>query len=83
MIEGIRHSITKFSHLHFTSTEAYRKRVIQLGEHPDTVFNVGAIGLDAIKKLKLLKPQRRRKHAALRSPPPPAKIGRASCRERV
>ena len=52
--EGIRHSITKFSHLHFTSTEAYRKRVIQLGEQPDTVFNVGAIGLDAIKKLKLL-----------------------------
>ena len=52
--EGIRHSITKFSHLHFTSTEAYRKRVIQLGEQPDRVFNVGAIGLDAIKKLKLL-----------------------------
>ena len=52
--EAIRHSITKFSHLHFTSTEAYRKRVIQLGEHPDTVFNVGAIGLDAIKKLSLL-----------------------------
>lgn len=52
--EAIRHSITKFSHLHFTSTEAYRKRVIQLGEQPNTVFNVGAIGLDAIKKLKLL-----------------------------
>ena len=52
--EAIRHSITKFSHLHFTSTEVYRKRVIQLGEHPDTVFNVGAIGLDAIKKLPLL-----------------------------
>ena len=52
--EAIRHSITKFSHLHFTSTEAYRKRVIQLGEYPDTVFNVGAIGLDAIKKLPLL-----------------------------
>lgn len=52
--EAIRHSITKFSHLHFTSTEAYRKRVIQLGEHPDTVFNVGAIGLDTIKKLPLL-----------------------------
>ena len=52
--EAIRHSITKFSHLHFTSTEVYRKRVIQLGEHPDTVFNVGAIGLDNIKKLKLL-----------------------------
>ena len=52
--EAIRHSITKFSHLHFTSTEAYRKRVIQLGEYPNTVFNVGAIGLDAIKKLSLL-----------------------------
>ena len=52
--EAIRHSISKFSHLHFTSTEAYRKRVIQLGESPDTVFNVGAIGLDAIKKLSLL-----------------------------
>ena len=52
--EAIRHSITKFSHLHFTSTEIYRKRVIQLGAHPNTVFNVGAIGLDAIKKLRLL-----------------------------
>ena len=52
--EAIRHSITKFSHLHFTSTEAYRKRVIQLGEQPEKVLNVGAIGLDAIKKLKLL-----------------------------
>ena len=52
--EAIRHSITKFSHLHFTSTEVYRKRVIQLGEQPDTVFNVGAIGLDSIKKIELL-----------------------------
>lgn len=51
--EAIRHSITKFSHLHFTSTEVYRKRVIQLGEHPDMVFNVGAIGLDSIKNLEL------------------------------
>lgn len=52
--EAIRHSITKFSQLHFTSTEAYRKRVIQLGENPQSVFNVGAIGLDSIKNLKLL-----------------------------
>lgn len=52
--EAIRHSITKFSHLHFTSTETYRKRVIQLGERPETVFNVGAIGLDSIKNLNLL-----------------------------
>lgn len=52
--DAIRHSITKMSHLHFTSTEEYRKRVIQLGEQPDRVFNVGAIGIDNIKKLKLV-----------------------------
>lgn len=52
--DSIRHSITKMSRLHFTSTEEYRKRVIQLGEQPNTVYNVGAIGLDNIKKLKLL-----------------------------
>lgn len=52
--DAIRHSITKMSHLHFTSTEEYRKRVIQLGENPDYVYNVGAIGLDSIKKLALL-----------------------------
>lgn len=52
--EGIRHAITKLSHLHFTSTEVYKKRVIQLGELPESVFNVGAIGLDSIKKLDLL-----------------------------
>jgi GDP/UDP-N,N'-diacetylbacillosamine 2-epimerase (hydrolysing) len=52
--EAIRHSITKMSHLHFTSTERYRKRVIQLGEEPQRVFNVGAIGLDNIKRLKLM-----------------------------
>lgn len=52
--EGIRHAITKMAQLHFASTEAYRKRIIQLGEQPDKVFNVGAIGLDSIKKLTLL-----------------------------
>jgi UDP-hydrolysing UDP-N-acetyl-D-glucosamine 2-epimerase len=52
--EGIRHSITKMSYLHFTSTEEYRKRVIQLGESPDRVFNVGAIGLDNIKNMDFL-----------------------------
>jgi GDP/UDP-N,N'-diacetylbacillosamine 2-epimerase (hydrolysing) len=52
--EAIRHAITKMSHLHFTSTEQYRKRVVQLGEHPGTVFNVGATGIDNINKLKLL-----------------------------
>lgn len=52
--EPIRHSITKMSHLHFTATEVYKKRVIQLGEHPKRVFNVGGLGVDNIKKLKLL-----------------------------
>ena len=52
--DAIRHAITKLSHLHFTSTENYRQRVIQLGEHPDTVFNVGAIGVQNVMKLKLL-----------------------------
>ena len=52
--ESIRHSITKMSHLHFTATKDYRKRVIQLGEHPNRVFNVGGLGIDNIKKLKLL-----------------------------
>lgn len=52
--EAMRHSITKMSHLHFTSMEVYRKRVIQLGEQPSKVFNVGAIGLDNIRVLPLL-----------------------------
>lgn len=52
--EAVRHSITKMSYLHFTSTEEYRRRVIQLGEAPERVYNVGAIGVENIKKLKLL-----------------------------
>lgn len=52
--DAIRHAITKMSALHFTSTEAYRQRVIQLGEQPENVFNVGAIGLDNFQSLQLL-----------------------------
>lgn len=52
--DAIRHSISKMSHLHFTSTEEYRKRVIQLGEQPGNVYNVGSIGLDNIKHTQLL-----------------------------
>ena len=52
--DAIRHSITKMSHLHFTSTETYRQRVIQLGEHPNRVFDVGAPGLDNLDRLELL-----------------------------
>ena len=52
--DAIRHAITKLSHIHFTSTETYRKRVIQLGENPELVHNVGALGLENVTKLKLL-----------------------------
>jgi GDP/UDP-N,N'-diacetylbacillosamine 2-epimerase (hydrolysing) len=52
--EGIRHAITKMSYWHFTSAEEYRQRVIQLGEHPERCYNVGAVGLDSIKNLPLL-----------------------------
>ncbi|HTQ63446.1 MAG TPA: UDP-N-acetylglucosamine 2-epimerase [Puia sp.] len=52
--DAMRHAITKMAYLHFTATETYRKRVIQLGEHPNRVFNVGAIGLENISDLKLL-----------------------------
>jgi GDP/UDP-N,N'-diacetylbacillosamine 2-epimerase (hydrolysing) len=52
--EAIRHSITKMSYLHFVAAEEYRKRVVQLGEHPSRVFQVGGLGIDNIKKLDLL-----------------------------
>ncbi len=52
--ESLRHAITKMSYLHFASTENYRKRIMQLGESPDRIFNVGAMGLDSIKELDLL-----------------------------
>ena len=52
--ESIRHSITKMSHLHFTATDEYKNRVIQLGEEPNRVFNVGGMGIENIKRLKLL-----------------------------
>lgn len=53
----IRHAITKMSHLHFTSTEVYRQRVIQLGEQPERVFYVGAIGIENIKHTSFLSKQ--------------------------
>lgn len=48
MDDAIRHALTKMSHLHFTSTEVYRKRIVQLGEDPAQVFVVGSMGLDTI-----------------------------------
>jgi len=52
--EAIRHSITKMSYLHFTITEEFRQRVIQLGEEPNRVFNTGSLGVDAILNTEFL-----------------------------
>lgn len=52
--EGFRHAITKLAALHFTAAEPYRHRVIQMGEQPDRVFNVGAPGLDHLRRTALL-----------------------------
>lgn len=52
--DAIRHSVTKISSLHFTSTEEYRRRVIQMGEMPSTVFCVGALGVENIKNITRL-----------------------------
>lgn len=52
--EAFRHSITKMSHFHFVAADEYKQRVIQLGEQPEHVFLVGGLGIDSIKRLKLL-----------------------------
>lgn len=52
--DQFRHSITKMSHIHFTATEEYRQRVIQLGEDPRNVYNFGGLGVDSISKVPLL-----------------------------
>ncbi len=52
--ESLRHAITKMSHIHFTSSLTHKKRVEQLGEKPENVFNVGAPGVEAIKNINLL-----------------------------
>lgn len=52
--EAIRHAITKMAHFHFVSAEAYRRRVIRMGEEPSRVFNFGAPGLDQLKRMNFL-----------------------------
>jgi GDP/UDP-N,N'-diacetylbacillosamine 2-epimerase (hydrolysing) len=52
--EAFRHSITKMSHLHFASCEPYRQRIIQLGEAPERVFTVGALGVENIRRMPLM-----------------------------
>jgi len=55
--DPIRHSLTKMSHIHFTSTETYAKRLIQMGEKPENVFHVGAPGLDLLKSITFMTKQ--------------------------
>lgn len=52
--DAIRHSITKMANLHFVSTKSYLKRIVQMGEDPKTVFLVGGLGQDNLKRLELL-----------------------------
>ena len=53
--DAYRHSITKMSHIHFVANEVYKKRVIQLGENPKYVYNIGGLGSDSIHNTKLIK----------------------------
>lgn len=52
--DAIRHAVTKMSHLHFVAAEEYRHRVIQMGEQPDRVFNVGGLGGESVRRTKLM-----------------------------
>lgn len=64
--DNIRHSITKFSNLHFVSTINYKKRVIQLGEYPKNVFNVGSLGAENAKKIDLINKKELEKKLSLK-----------------
>ncbi|MCI9024376.1 MAG: UDP-N-acetylglucosamine 2-epimerase (hydrolyzing) [Dorea sp.] len=61
----VRHALTKMSYLHFTAAEVYRNRVIQLGENPDRVFNVGSLGTENIRNCSLMEEDEIRKSAKI------------------
>jgi len=54
MDDSFRHAISKLAHLHFASCEPYRQRIIQMGEQPDKVWNVGSLGVENVRSLALL-----------------------------
>lgn len=64
--EATRHSITKMAHLHFVANKIYKRRVIQLGEKPSNVHNVGGMGVDVINNIKLLKKKELEKYLKLK-----------------
>ncbi len=66
----LRHAITKMSHLHFPSCEEYRQRIIQMGEQPNTVWNVGALGVENARKLALMDETHLRKSLKLQQNEP-------------
>ena len=51
--DSIRHSVTKISNIHFVCNKIYRKRIINMGEDPKNVYNVGGIGAELISKQSL------------------------------
>lgn len=57
----IRHAVTKMSYLHFPATEVYRRRIIQMGEAPERVYNVGALGVENILSVPMLSEEEIRK----------------------
>jgi UDP-hydrolysing UDP-N-acetyl-D-glucosamine 2-epimerase len=64
--ELFRHAVTKMASVHFPATETYRNRILQMGENPDLTFNLGAPGLDSLRRLRLL--DRRELEQALQFP---------------
>ena len=52
--DALRHSVTKMSQIHFPGCEQSRKRIIQMGEEPDRVFNVGEPGVENSLKTEFL-----------------------------
>ena len=64
--DSIRHAISKMAHLHFVSTDTYKKRLLQLGEEENRVFNVGSLNGEIIARLKLLSKKRLEKELGLK-----------------
>ena len=88
--EPFRHAITKMSHIHFAACEAYRQRIIQLGESPDRVFTVGSLGVENVKNTELLDASSIRKELNLPDCVPyllctmhPVTLDRQSAREQI
>ena len=65
MDDAIRHSVTKLSHIHFVANKIYKRRLIQMGENPKKVFNIGGTSIDNVKNTKLLNKKQLEKKLSL------------------